>query len=102
MVPYLVKQSIDIKISFDDFLSMMKSDYECAYACALAATQLGLPVDPSVPLVEFHKTVKEAVADRKGEDYVQENLFELIRCYKPEGIEMPEYEEILKLGMGEG
>ena len=99
MVPYLAKQSVDIKISFDDFLSMMKSDYECAYACALATKQLGMQIDTSVPLTEFHKTMKEAVMDRKGEDFMQENLFELIRCYKPEGIPMPEYEEILKLCM---
>lgn len=82
MVPFCAKQGVEQKISFEDFLSAMLSDYECAYACGLAARLLKLTVSPKVGLAELKAQV-EAASQKQGEglDYRIRNLFLLIGDY---------------------
>ena len=72
MVVYCAKQGVEQKISFEDFLSAMLSDYECAYACGLAARLLKLDVAQQT-LSALKSLVEEALPNE------MEEIKELIR-----------------------
>lgn len=101
MVPFCAKQGVERKISFQDFLSAMLSDYECAYACGLAAKKLKADVKRETPLAEAKAIVEAAIQNApKPQEYREENLYRLIRDYSLKGFpEVPEEIPIL-LGMG--
>ena len=89
MVVYCAKQGVEQKISFEDFLSAMLSDYECAYACGLAARLLKLDVAQQT-LSALKSLVEEALPKQIG-DYTlsgQEN-------------EMEEIKELIRMGFME-
>lgn len=82
MVPFCAKQGVERKISFEDFLSAMLSDYECAYACGLAARKLKLSVPEDMPLLALKARVEAAMPkERAGLEYHIRNLYKLIEDY---------------------
>lgn len=104
MVPFCAKQGVEQKISFDDFLTAMLSDYECAYACGLAARLLKLSVTTDAGLAALKKQVEAAMPqERMGLDYHIRNLYRLIEDYAlTEKEEMPEEVPVLiQMGLGE-
>lgn len=92
MVPFCAKQGVEQKISFEDFLSAMLSDYECAYACGLAARKLKLPVAEDVSLSALKQQVEAAMPkERETLEYHVRNLYKLIEDYTfTEREEVPE------------
>ena len=82
MIPFCAKQGVERKISFGDFLSAMLSDYECAYACGMAAAKLGVSVTKDMPLAEIKSRVEAAMPDTEPKDYKEKNLYNLIRNYE--------------------
>ncbi len=104
MVPFCAKQGVERKISFEDFLSAMLSDYECAYACGLAARLLKLPVAPDTKLAALKAQVEATLpSGRTGLDYHVRNLYKLIEDYTLiEKEEMPkEIPELIQMGFRE-
>lgn len=101
MIPICAKQGVEKKISFEDFLSAMLSDYECAYACGLAARILGAAVSASVPLSKVKETVDSAIRESDApEDYRTKNLYRMITDYTLEKAEEQPEEIPLLLQMG--
>lgn len=107
VIPFCAKQGVEQKISFEDFLSAMLSDYECAYACGLAARLLNSVVPEKIKLSELKALVEAAMPkEEESLDYRIRNLYKLIRDYsliEKEGESAPE--EILTLiqmGLDEG
>lgn len=72
----------------------MLSDYECAYACGLAARLLNCSINPKMKLSEIKVLVETAMPKEQGGlDYRIRNLYKLIRDYSPverEGENTPE------------
>lgn len=104
MIPFCAKQGVEQKISFGDFLSAMLSDYECAYACGLAARLLKLPVGEDTGLLALKGQVEEAMPkERDGLDFHIRNLYQLIGDYiLPEKDEVPEEIPVLvRMGLNE-
>ncbi len=105
MVPFCAKQGVEQKIAFEDVLSAMLSDYECAYACGLAARLLKLPVTEDMGLLALKGQVEEAMPkERDGLDYHIRNLYQLIGDYvyvEKDGIP-PEIPVLIGMGLGEG
>ena len=104
MVPFCAKQGVEQKISFEDFLSAMLSDYECAYACGLAARLLKLSVAEDIGLAALKTGVEIAMPkERAGLDYHVRNLYKLIGDYTfVEKEEMPEEIPVLiQMGLSE-
>lgn len=102
MVPLCAKQGVDRKIGFEDFLSQMLSDYECAYACGLAAKVFGIEgVSESMPLEDIKKIV-EAGLPKNLDDlgFKKKNLCRLISEYTLKGFKEipPEIAELVKMG----
>lgn len=85
MIPFCAKQGVEQKISFEDFLSAMLSDYECAYACGLAAAKLGVEITKDMPLAEIKAMVEAAMPEEEPKDYKEKNLYNLIRGYELKG-----------------
>lgn len=82
MVPFCAKQGVEQKISFEDFLSAMLSDYECAYACGLAARKLKLSVAEDISLSALKEQVEAAMPkERAALEYHVKNLYKLIEDY---------------------
>lgn len=105
MVPFCAKQGVEQKISFEDFLSAMLSDYECAYACGLAARLLKLPVPEGKGLLALKGQVEEAMPkERGGLDYHIRNLYQMIVDYVlVEKDEIPpEIPVLIGMGLEEG
>lgn len=103
MVVYCAKQVVEQKISFEDFLSAMLSDYECAYACGLAARLLKLDVAQQT-LSALKSLVEEALPKQMEElDFRIRNLFRLIGDYTLSGQEneMEEIKELIRMGFME-
>ena len=93
MIPFCAKQGVDRKISFDDFLSAMLSDYECAYACGLAARKLKLKeASEQMQLADLKSLVeKNMPRETEGLDFRVRNLYQLIKEYTLDGTgEVPE------------
>lgn len=93
MIPFCAKQGVDRKISFDDFLSAMLSDYECAYACGLAARKLKIKeASEQMPLADLKALVEKSMPrETEGLDFHVRNLYQLIKEYTPDGAdEVPE------------
>ena len=92
MVPFCAKQGVERKISFEDFLSAMLSDYECAYACGLAARRLGVCITKETPLAKAKEMVEAAMKEASvPQDYRITNLYRLIQDYTLQGFqEVPE------------
>ncbi len=87
-------------------MSAMLSDYECAYACGLAARLLNCPITPEMKLSEVKALVEAAMPKEQGDfDYRIRNLYKLIRDYSPverEGENTPEEIFILiQMGLDE-
>ena len=104
MVVYCAKQGVEQKISFEDFLSAMISDYECAYACGLAARLLKLDVAQQTELSALKSLVEEALPKQMEElDFRIRNLFRLIGDYTLSGQEneMEEIKELIRMGFME-
>ena len=97
MVPFCAKQGVERKISFQDFLSAMLSDYECAYACGLAAKKLNISFERQTPLAEVKKMVDAAIP----KDYQIANLYKLIAGYELEGFSETPEEIAVLLEMGQ-
>ncbi len=73
----------------------MLSDYECAYACGLAARLLKCPITPeTMNLSEIKALVEAAMPKEQGDlDYRIRNLYKLIQDYsavEKEGESVPE------------
>lgn len=102
MVPFCAKQGVERKISFQDFLSAMLSDYECAYACGLAAKKLNISFERQTPLAEVKKMVDAAIPkDLSDLDYQIANLYKLIAGYELEGFSETPEEIAVLLEMGQ-
>ena len=96
MIPFCAKQGVEQKISFEDFLSAMLSDYECAYACGLAAAKLSVKITKEMPLADVKKAVEAAMPMEEPKNYREKNLYQLIREYELKGFqEVPEEIAIL-------
>ncbi len=102
MVVYCAKQGVEQKISFEDFLSAMLSDYECAYACGLAARLLKLDVAQQTELSALKSLVEEALP-KQMEELDFRNLFRLFGDYTLSGQEneMEEIKELIRMGFME-
>lgn len=100
MVPFCAKQGVEKKISFQDFLSAMLSDYECAYACGLAARKLGLDIK-GLSLSAAKAAVETALSDAEPHNYMEKNLYQLIHGYSLKGFqEVPkEIPILIKMGL---
>ena len=83
MIPVCAKQGVLQKISFSDFLSAMLSDYECAYACGMAAAFLNISVKDDTSLKELKENLDRVMPEGDNSDFRKENLFQLIRDYAP-------------------
>ncbi len=104
VIPFCAKQGVEQKISFEDYLSAMLSDYECAYACGLAARLLKLSAAEDVGLSLLKGQVEAAMPkERDRLDYHIRNLYKLIGDYAyTEKGEMPEEIPVLiRMGLGE-
>lgn len=104
VIPFCAKQGVEQKISFEDFLSAMLSDYECAYACGLAARLLNCPVNPEMKLLEIKALVEAAMPkDQGGLNYQIRNLCKLIQDYSfKEGESVPEeISTLIQMGLDE-
>lgn len=104
MIPFCAKQGVERKISFQDFLSAMLSDYECAYACGLAAAKLKVTISKDMPLAEVKAAVEAAMPDTEPQEYKEKNLYKLIRDYELKGFEeIPEEIPVLiEMGLNTG
>ncbi|MBQ9120084.1 MAG: DUF3837 family protein [Lachnospiraceae bacterium] len=100
MIPFCAKQGVEQKISFEDFLSAMLSDYECAYACGMAAAKLGVAISKEMPLTEIKAAVEAAMPEDKPQDYRERNLYQLIRDYELKGFEEVPEEIAVLVEMG--
>ncbi len=100
MILFCAKQGVERKISFSDFLSAMLSDYECAYACGLAARRLRVKLEEGISVEQARKTVLEAIPEELSDpDYRTANLYKLIRDYEPEGLSAEEIPALIAMGM---
>lgn len=97
MVPFCARQGVERKISFEDFLSAMLSDYECAYACGLAARKSGAEITKEIPLARAKEIVEAAIKNAPApQDYRTRNLYQLIQDYTLRGFEeVPEEISVL-------
>lgn len=103
MVPFCAKQGVEQKILFQDFLSAMLSDYECAYACGLAARLLKLSVTQTGGLAALKGQVEAAMPqERAGIDYRIRNLYKLIEDYTLVAKEEEPEEVSVLIAMGYG
>ncbi|MDE7298258.1 MAG: DUF3837 domain-containing protein [Lachnospiraceae bacterium] len=101
MIPFCAKQGVEQKISFPDFLSAMLSDYECAYACGLAARRLGIKPGKEDSLGQLKEAVKAAIPeDLSGLDYRTANLYKLIGDYELTGFSTEPEEIPVLITMG--
>ena len=87
MIIYCAKQAVERKIQFEDFLSPMISDYECAYACAKAAKILKIDISADISVAALKAKIDAAVEDthRNRGTVMEENLFRLIDDYRLKG-----------------
>ena len=100
MIPFCAKQGVEKKISFSDFLSAMLSDYECAYACGLAARRLGIKLEDGISVEQARKAVTEAMpGEFSGLDYRTANLYKLLRDYEPDGLTAEELPSLIAMGL---
>ncbi len=100
MIPDCAKQGVERKISFEDFLSAMLSDYECAYACGLAAAKLSAAVTKDMPLADVKAAVEAAMPEEEPKDYRDRNLYQLIKNYELKGFEETPEEIPVLIEMG--